>query len=169
MTAQVELDPVSFRRLFQALKAEADGKELRRDLVRNLRAAAQPALVAVRSAVMVGGASTPRRASEADARPFRATVARNTTIRVRTSGRRIGVSIRAKRVAIRGIDDVAWTLNNKASWRHPLFGNREHWYATTGRKGWFDGTLKAFRPQFVAAAGEALDAVAERISARTRG
>ena len=31
---------------------------------------------------------------------------------------------------------------NKGSWRHPLFGDRDHWYVTRSRRGWFSNTVR---------------------------
>jgi hypothetical protein len=32
---------------------------------------------------------------------------------------------------------------NKGSWRHPLFGDKDHWYVTKSRKGWFSITVES--------------------------
>lgn len=160
----VEIDPVSYRLLVSALRKEADGKELRRDLIRGLRVAAQPALTAVRAAVM----SMPSSSSQTPG--LRASVASHTRITVRLSRKRPGVSIKAsKRGLPRGFRNAPKNLNRGEGWRHPVFGDRENWVPQVGRPGWFDDTLRTFKPSTVEAAKHAMDAVARRISARTRG
>lgn len=166
MAEGVEVDKASLRLLVHALRAEADGKELNRDLVRGLRAAAQPALVAVRGAVL----SMPSKGLGAGP-SLRSRVAAGTKIHVHAKGRKIGVSIAAHR---RGMPRQFWKapkyLNRDRPWRHPVFGNREVWVEQVSRRpGWFDDTLRTQRAPFLLAASHAMANIARRISAKTRG
>jgi hypothetical protein len=170
---RVELDSRSLQQLVRALKKESDGKELARDLVRNLRSVAQPALAAVRSSILSMG-------SHSEEEPgLRAAVARRTTISVRTTGKRPGVSIKASKVGMpRGFRNAPRLLNATRGWRHPVFSPRitgtgkqiNAWVKRDqmGKPGWFDDTLRAFREPGKQAAARALQAAADRIAERAK-
>lgn len=163
-TEHIEVDRRSLVLLVAALRKESDGKELKRDLVRGLRVVATPALQAVRAAVL----SMPSMSTRAPG--LLATVAKQTKISVTTTGRRAGVRIRALKTGMpRGFRNAPKRLNAKKGWRHPVFDNRDVWVTQIGRPGWFDDTLPPFKPAAVKAAAAAMDAVARRISERTRG
>lgn len=165
MAEGVEFDQPTLRLVVRALRDEADGKELRRDLARNLRAAAQPALVAVRASILT-------MPSKGRGKPpsLRASIAAATRIHVRL-GAKPGVSIASHNRGIpRGFRNAARKLNSTKPWRHPFFGSWDPPVVQTSRKpGWFVQPLVAARGEFVDAAGEALDNVAQRISRKTRG
>lgn len=163
MAEAIEVDRASLRLLVAALRKEADGRELKRDLVRELRVVATPALVAARAAILAMPSTSTREPG------LRATVAKNTKISVTTTGRRAGVRIRAmKTPMLRGFRNAPKRLNAKGGWRHPVFKTGK-WVTQLGQPGWFDDTLPPFKPAAVAGAAAAMDAVARRISARTRG
>lgn len=163
-TEHVEVDRRSLVLLVAALRKEADGKELRRDLVRNLRAVATPALQAARAAILAMPSMSTREPG------LRASVAKQTKISVTTTGRRAGIRIRALKTGMpRGFRNAPKRLNSRKGWRHPVFGNREVWRSQMGQPGWFDDTIPPFKPAAVAAAAAAMDAVARRVSQRTRG
>jgi hypothetical protein len=73
---------------------------------------------------------------------------------------RIGVTL-PRTTATRG----AWHLN-RGKWRHPLFGNRSHWFEQSVTPGWFDKTGIEARPVFEAAAGVGLERAAEMVADR---
>lgn len=163
-TEYMEVDRASLRLLVAALRDEADGKELKRDLVRGLRAVAEPALLAARAAILAMPSMSVREPG------LRATVAKQTKISVTTTGKRAGVRIRALKTGMpRGFRNAPKRLNAKGGWRHPVYGNREVWKTQMGQPGWFDDTIPRFKPAAVKAAALAMEAVAQRISLRTRG
>jgi hypothetical protein len=161
---RVEVDRKSLALLVAALRREADGKAMARDLVKQLRVAAQPALEAVRAAIL----SMP---SHSVVTPgLRQAVARKTRISVRTTGRRAGVAIRALKTGMpREFKNAPKRLNAKQGWRHPVFGDRDRWVSQVGKPGWFDDTLTAQRPAVVHAVSRVLEHAANRISRSTRG
>ena len=172
MHVEAEFDQTSVRLLVHALKAEANGKDLRRDVLRGMRAAAQPAAVAVKAAIM----SMPSKGvhtGDGGSRSLRASIAAGIKVHVKLSGKakHIGVTIAAhSRGMPRKFRRAPKYLNRKRPWRHPVFGNRDVWVSQVSRRpGWFDDTLKAYRPVVLRAVDEALDNVARRISAKTRG
>lgn len=161
----VEIDRTSLRLLVHALRSEADGKELRRDLRVGLKAAAEPALVAVRAAIITMPSKGLGKAPS-----IRAVIASRTKVHV-LLGRKAGVSIRAHKSGMpRDFRNAPKRFNRAKPWRHPVFGDRDNWVSQVSRRpGWFDDTLVPFRPVFVRVADEALKNVARRISMKTRG
>lgn len=177
---RVEVDRTDMRLLLRALRDEADGKEMRRDLVRGLRVAVEPAAAAARASILsmgVHGRSHPTPG-------LRASVARATKVSVRTGRNRPGVVVRVKKTkTVRGFDNAPKRLNSKKGWRHPVpVPRRERealeaaglpvepaWVTQMGKPGWFDEPMKAAAPAAIAAAELTLDNVARRISAKTRG
>lgn len=159
----VEVDPRDLTRLVAALNKEADGKELRRELIAGLKAAAEPAAVEARGAIL-----SMRSHSNVEP-PLRQAVADAVTVQVRTGGGRAGVFVVArKRGMPRGFANAPKRLNAKGGWRHPLFGTDE-WKTQIGKPGWFDETLARAEPAAEAAAKEAMDGMARRIEERTKG
>jgi hypothetical protein len=164
MLQRVEVNEKDLRLLVAALRNEADGKELGRDLVRELTKAAEPALRAAQAELMSMG-------STSEALPgLRSTVVRHTKIRVRLGGRRPGVAIVSDKNGMpRGFYNAPKRLNEARGWRHMVFGNAERWVWQRGKPGWFDDTISKFKPAAQRAAQKALDDVARRIDRRTKG
>lgn len=163
MFAQVEVDEKQLARLVLALRAEADGKDLDRDLARNLRTALEPARDAARAAIM----AMPSKSQVVPS--LRAAVAEATVTSVRLSGQRPGVAIRTGKTGMpRGFTNAPQRLNRAKGWRHPVRGT-DRWVTQVGAPGWFDDTIEPFKTEATQAAGEALDAVAHRIDERTKG
>jgi len=160
----VEVDQKQLARVYAALRAEEDGKQLSRDLVHELRAVAEPAAEAARAAILSMG-------SHSEALPgLRTTVARHTKVMVRLTGRRPGVMVRVDKSGMpRGFRNAPKRLNSAKGWRHQVFGNPDVWVTQRGKPGWFDDTMHKFTADARAAAGHALDKVAKRIDNKTRG
>ena len=161
----VEVRKTDLQLLVRALRAEADGKALRRDLVRGLKAAVEPAAAAARASILGMGV---RGLSHAEP-GLRSSVARATKVSVRTSGKRAGVRVLVKKHSMpRGFFNAPKRLNSRKGWRHPVFGS-DRWVLQRGKPGWFDDTLEKAKPAATAAAAAALETVAKRISAKTKG
>jgi hypothetical protein len=163
LNVRIEPDLKSFARVVAALRAEADGKQLRKDFVREMRMVAQPALSAARAAILSMD-------SHSEVVPgLRATIARKTTVSVRTTGKRQGVSIRTSKSGMpRGFENAPRNTN-RPFWRHKVFGNPEKWVTQVGKPQWFDGSVRPFLPAARRGAKEALEAVARRIDERSKG
>jgi hypothetical protein len=54
---------------------------------------------------------------------------------------------------------------NTASFRHPLFGDKEHWYDQPGRP-YFGAVLKRHQPEMVKAIESALDDAVKALGGR---
>ena len=145
------------------MRAEDDGKALSRDLVRELRAVAEPAMRAAQAAILSMGSKGKTVPS------LRTTVAQHTKVRVRTSGKHPGVAIRADKNGMpRGFKNAPKRLNSAKGWRHQVFGT-DTWVTQRGKPGWFDDTISAFKPAARKAAQEAMDNMARRIDYKTKG
>jgi hypothetical protein len=96
---------------------------------------------------------------------LRAAVAKQTKLSVRTAGKHPGISIYVLKSGMpRGFKNAPKYLQVAKGWRHPVFGDKTRWVRQIGKPGWFDETLRPFREPAKKAAGDALDAVARRIS-----
>lgn len=163
MIDRVEVNQRDLTRLVAALRAEEDGKELSRDLVRRLRDVAEPALKAAKADLMTMGSSSQVLPG------LRTTVTQHTKIRVRLGGRRPGVAIISDKNGMpRGFHNAPKRLNEKRGWRHMVFGE-DRWVVQRGKPGWFDDTISRFKPAAQRAAQRALDDVARRIDMKTKG
>lgn len=109
-------DGGDLKRAAAALRRAANAKQLRAELLRGLRAELNPAVRAVKGAY--GGG-----------RHLRPALSRATRGEIRTGGRDPGVRVR---VDGRRMPDRMGSLPSMyegwTRWRHPLFGNRDHWY-----------------------------------------
>ncbi len=160
----VEPDARSFRRVARALTEEAGSNEWRADAARAVGDALEPGVAAVKSALWEletgglphGGESLRQAVSD-----------RIGTV-VRFTGPKVGALIRAKDIKLRRFAKAPKHLNAARGWRHPVFGSNQ-WVAQRGAPGWFDETLRRLQPMLAAAAADALERRARRISRKAPG
>jgi hypothetical protein len=158
------IKPEQLVALGRALKAEEDGKQLKKDLLRNLRKALKPVQDEVKREI---NSMSSHGGSHGMA--LRRTVARKVVVQTRMSGRSAGVKLIAKKTpGIRDFRNAPKRLNSKKGWRHPVFGDREDWRQQMGKPDWFDGPVRARRSEFRKAVKEVLDEMADRIKRRVR-
>jgi hypothetical protein len=158
---ELSVDQAALRRVALELRSMADGKALGAALRKELRAAAAPAVVDLRAAVL----AAPGRASATPA--LRTAVAAKIGVAVRTVGRDPSVAIRARKTpGARGFRSAAKALN-APSFRHPVFG-RTVWVVQVGAPRWWDATVEAHRWAFHAAAVKAIEHWAAEAAARMR-
>ena len=144
--------------LGKAMRAEADGKELRKDLVKRLKLIIAPIVSEARSAAT----GMPSAGLEHDGEPLRSAIARRIVGEVRFSGRATGIRIRAKRKGMpRGFEHAPKRTNAKGGWRRPVYGNREVWVTQVGVPDWFDDVMGDQRPD---ARRQCLAAMEETVS-----
>jgi hypothetical protein len=173
------------------LRALGDGGELRKELSRTLTGAIKPAKAQVQSAVRSLPVSARRlwsgdsgfqrtaytygrgkKSEGVDERravrsfqrssSLRGAIAAATGTYSRTSARSAGVGVRVdggrlpadQRTLPRNLDDPK-------GWRHPLFGDRDHWVQQTGRP-YFAVTMDRHRDKYQKAVRDAMDAVARK-------
>ena len=143
------------QRLARRLTAEADGKALRKDLMRNIRAAAKPVVVEMKDNL---GTQLPQRGGLAK-------FMRRSSIGVRTrlQGPNAGVRIVAQKKG----HDLASIDRGRV--RHPVFGNRKRWANQIVRAGLVSDPVKNSKRDVQRGVLAAMDATAERIARSTRG
>lgn len=161
MPARVEIRGTREFRLVAARLRAAGNGELRRELGRNMRAAAEPVITAMRQAVMAtdsagvrGGGGQQRREftvgrarksterikrRAAAGRGLRATVGRTLRTKMSTGARSTRVEIRSQAKLMPPSQRRLPRHMNTGKWRHPVMGNREVWVGqTVSPPGWFD-------------------------------
>ena len=148
----------------KALKAEADGKILRRELLKELKATTTPLISDLKAAAL----SIPSSGGSAGGQALRPAIAASLKPTVRLSGQGTGVKIRASKTPqVRGFS-LAGRRMNKASFRRQVFG-RGVWVEQTGKPGWFDDTTKGRNDDIRRDVLKAIDDTVRMIQNRTRG
>lgn len=149
--------------LVRALREEEDGKQLRKDLAKNMREALKPGAAEAKGSIMAMPTVGQRRSSP----PLRTSVARKIRPEVKLGGRWSGARVKAfKTKNVRNFPNAPKRLNRPGGWRHPLFGNREVWVQQTGKVGWFDRAFEGREDQYRAAVERAMEDMARRIANR---
>jgi hypothetical protein len=151
--------------LARALKAEEDGKQLRKDLVKNLREAVDPAVKQAKASVK----AMPSKGHAG--LQLRRDVARRVGVQVRLGGRTVGVKVRTTATKVRGFTNAPRLLNTPKGWRHPNIGagrrGQADWVAQRStRPGWFDDPMRAGEPRYRRAVTRAVEDMANRIARR---
>lgn len=164
---ELSIDQRSLIAVRKAMAAEADGKALRKDLIKDLRAAAAPGVPKLQAAVR----SLPD-VSPAEATPrLRETVAKQVKVAVALGGKNPGVKFRVDgKAKVRGFRLAGRRLNQPKGWRHPVFGNTDApWVVQYGdaNRRWFEPTIKRDSGDYSEAVREAIAAMARRIASKT--
>lgn len=147
-----------------AMAAEADGKRLRLDLIRDLKVAVQPAQGQVKAQLR----SWPSSSSATVSPALGSYLAGQVTSQVRMTTRKAGVAIRIKKTPDLRNFRFASRMLNRASWRHPVFGRATWVTQTSANPGFFDTTLAAGKAEYRAAVLAAITAMEQRIAARVK-
>ncbi|MGW0914651.1 hypothetical protein ACWD1Z_23280 [Streptomyces sp. NPDC002784] len=149
--------------LTRAIRAEEDGKELRKELAKNMREALKPGAAEAKSSIM----AMPSSGLMATAPALRSSVARKIRPEVKLGGRWSGARVKAvKTKNVRGFPNAPKRLNRAGGWRHPVYGNREVWVQQHGKVDWFDDAFKGREGAYKAAVEEAMEDMARRIASR---
>src|SRR5215216_416477 len=124
------IDSGDLKAVNKALKQLEDGKEIRKQLSRELREIARPLVPRVRQAWLsapAGGAKSRKRQAQPDLRTL---LAKATRTEVRLTGKSAGVSVRTdgrKRPDhMKALPGYAEGIRRRP-WRHPVFGDRQVW------------------------------------------
>lgn len=162
---ELNVDQSALAEAAAALKSEADGKGLRRDLLRELKATTTPLVSDLKSAAQ----SIPSSGlAQNQGQPLRQAIAASIVPQVRLSGKNTGVAVRAKSTPhVRGFRWAARRMN-RDSFRHRVYG-RDVWVEQRGKPGWFDDTTKARRDDLKRAVLDAVEDMAKRIANRAKG
>lgn len=168
---EVSVEQVGLKALAVRLGAEENGKLLRLELIRDLRAAVEPAVQEARAGAR-GIASSPRAAhtkkniAGGDTTSLGDAIARGIGTQVRltsAAGKAVGVSVKAKKTGMpRNFVNAPKRFNAK-QFRHRVFG-RDVWVEQVGRPEFFDGPLHAKSAVYRAACIAAMERMAQRIA-----
>lgn len=151
--------------LVRALREEEDGKQLRKDLAKEMREALKPGAVQAKSSVMAmvshGGMRT--------GAPLRTSIARKIRPEVKLGGRWSGARVKAfKTKNVRNFPNAPKRTNRASGWRHPVYGNREVWVQQRGKIEWFDRSFTGREGLYKQAVEAAMENMAQRIASRVR-
>ena len=159
----LELTPQNLRAIARALRAEEDGKELRKELTRNMREALKPGAAQAKSAIMSMSSVTPH-----DGPALKTAIARKIRPEVRITGRFPGAKIKAfKTKNLRGFPNAPKRTNRASGWRHPVYGNREVWVQQHGKTKWFDRAFEGQDAHYKRQVQFALAGMVNRIASRS--
>lgn len=155
----VRVDPRTQRDLQVAarkLKRHGNKAEIRREMIKGLRAAAKPGEQAAKASAMSlpanTGQSTGLRRRIASAIGIQVRTSRNALVRIRVARRKMGDQA-----------SLPQRMNRPGQWRHPVYGNREMWVTQTSRAGWFDKPILATRPKAVFEMAKVLQRIIRRM------
>lgn len=150
--------------LVRAIRQEADGKALRKDLAKNMRDALRPGAALAKSSIM-GMAS----AGMGTGAGLRAGIAKKIRPEVKLGGRWSGARVKAfKTPGLRGFANAPKRTNRRnGGWRTLTYGH-EPWRTQTGKRHWFDESFENDADQYREAVHEAMEEMARRLAARAR-
>lgn len=159
----LELTPQNLRQISRALRAEEDGKELRKELTKNMREALRPGAAHAKSAIMSMASTTPH-----DGPALKTAIARKIRPETRISGKFPGAKIKAfKTKTLRNFPNAPKRTNRASGWRHPVYGNREVWVQQHGKVGWFDHAFEGQQAHYRRQVQFALADMVNRIASRS--
>lgn len=162
---EVSVDDQAIKDLMRVVRREADGKQLRKDLIAELKTAVEPGVTAVQGKLR----SIPHRSATASKPALGTYLASRVKPQVRLSGRSPGVSVRIGQTPnIRGFKLAAKRLNRK-HWRHRVYGGDVWVDQKSPIPGYFDDTLAEGRSRYRVGVVAALKSLADRLTARKFG
>ena len=149
--------------MMRRIRAEADGKQLRKDLTADLKTAVGPGVAAVQGKLR----GMPHHSHAVTRPPMGTYLASRVKPQIRLSGRSAGVKVRIGATPkLRGFAMAARWLN-RHSWRHKVYGNEKVWVTQhSPMPGFFDDILAQGRSVYRAAVVDALNKAAARLARR---
>ena len=159
--ASITIDQEAIKAVGAALKSETDGKQLRRDLLKEIRVEARPVVAGLKSAAL----SMPSSGLNQGV-PLRSAIAAGIVPQTRLGGRDPGVAIRAKTTPGVRKFKLAARRTNAASWRHRVYGGSA-WVEQTGDPGWFDRTTPQHHEHLRDGVMRAVHDMARRVASRS--
>lgn len=151
--------------LTRAIRAEEDGKALRKELAKNMREVLKPAAAEAKSSIM----AMPSSGIMPTAPALRTSIARKIRPEVKLGGHWSGARVKAfKTKNIRGFPNAPKRTNRASGWRHPVWGNRDQWVQQHGKIEWFDRAFEGRANTYRGAVEQAMEDMARRIAARAR-
>ena len=167
MVVRAEVSAPGLVDLAVAIKYEEDGAVMRRELLRNLRAAVRPAVAEAKTSIMsapAGGLRQSLGGGKQQGGSLRRAIARQVTTAISLTQRRAKVKVKVrKRNMPRGFTNAPKAYGLAGGWRHPVIGT-DRWVAQIGKPGWFDQPLRSHRAQYRLAVQAAMQKTADRIA-----
>jgi hypothetical protein len=149
--------------LLSALRAEEDGKALRKELAKNMRDALKEGAVQAKSGIMSMSSAGPGTSPA-----LRPAIAKRIRPEVKLGGRWTGARIKARKTpGIRRFPNAPKRTQAAAGWRTQSWGNGS-WRTQHGKVDWFDRAIDGHKAEYRAAVLDAMEAMARRIAARAR-
>jgi hypothetical protein len=145
--------------LVRAIRREADGKALRKELAKNMREALKPGAAMAKSGIMaMPSAGTGMGAG------LRAGIAKKIRPEVKLGGRWSGARVKAfKTPGLRGFANAPKRTNRRdGGWRTLTYGH-EPWRTQVGKRQWFDEAFENDADAYRAAVHEAMEDMARRL------
>ncbi|WP_381797299.1 hypothetical protein [Streptomyces niveus] len=148
--------------LVRAIRREADGKALRKELAKNMRDALKPGAVMAKSGIMAMPS-----AGTGVGPGLRSSIAKKIRPEVKLGGRWSGARVKAfKTPALRRFPNAAKRTNRRSGgWRTLTYG-REPWRTQEGKRQWFDRAFENDADLYRQAVHEAMEAMAARLISR---
>lgn len=148
--------------LVRALRAEEDGKALRKQLARELKQALEPFAARARSAALAIPAQGPQ-VSPA----IRPAIAKRIQPEIKLGGRWTGARLRARKTPnIRNFANAPKRTQALEGFHAPIFGTGR-WRVQRGKPDWFDESLQGLQPAAAQAAQRVIEGMARRIAQRS--
>lgn len=165
MPAEVELKAEGINGLLKAIRAEEDGKALRKDLAKNMREALAPAAEAAKSGIM----SMPALGGGAGAKPaLRASIAKRIRPEVKLGGKWTGARVKARKIpGVRSFANAPKRTQQARGWQRRVWGT-DRWVTQQGKVDWFDKEMREIRGDARGGVQKALNDMADRIAKRAR-
>jgi hypothetical protein len=170
---RVEMSSPDLVDLAIAIKYEQDGAVMRRDLLRNLRAAVKPAVEEAKASIMALPVGGLRQHSDGKwhlgtkkqpGGSIRSAIRKQVTTEISLSPRSAKVKVKVrKRNMPRNFKNAPKAFQLAGGWRHPVF-DQDRWVAQIGKPGWFDVPLRSHRARYKAAVEAAMRQTADRIA-----
>lgn len=157
----LSVDQTQMQQVYAALKTEADGKKLRTQLTKELKAVIKPAQEKAQRNIQA------MPSQDAKYGDMRESISAAIKISVRTTGRNTGVMVVANKGKYPRKFNNAAAQFNRAGWRHPVFGNTQVWVTQVGKPGYFD-SIMGDKPEYLEAVRSCLQAMADSIAARSQ-
>lgn len=149
--------------LLSALRAEEDGKALRKQLAKDLREALKPAVAQAKSGIMsMGSSGLPTSPA------LRPSIAKRIRPEVKLGGKWTGARVKARKTPnVRRFANAPKRTQSPKGWRADNWGRGE-WRVQHGKHEWFDRAMHADEAKYRAACHKVLEDLAARIAARAR-
>ncbi|MGW1762755.1 hypothetical protein ACWCQL_01460 [Streptomyces sp. NPDC002073] len=149
--------------LTRRIRAEQDGKQLRKELAANMRDALKPAAIQAKSGIMASGSAGPGTSPA-----LRSAIARKIRPEIKLGGRWTGASVKAfKTPGVRGFRNAPKRTNSPRGWRRMVFGRPDSWVTQrSGKTLWFDDAVEGRASEYRAAVLTAMEDMARRLARR---